>query len=409
MSQKQSTRSGSVVGGVAFIGVQVLVIGVAVTVTAMKLSRDDHLCQPLPPPRAEALVIPPLYDRPEVVSDEQLGDVLWKLRPRLAGPEPKINHVDHALRFWGAEAEFSDPECLSGAQMRELLVNHERFSEAWGAEAEPLLIRKAERWGFREKDGRATSSHVDHTLAGLAEVGTPFDYPVITPEGPTIVGTLVEGALRSFDLQQVEYEWSSLAFVLYLESMGGWRDVNGQEVTFDRLAQRMMRERLKLGVCFGNHRTHTLTIFLRVDDEHKILSPEVRQEVIDHLKHTTQVLLGSQDPAGFWNQYWAMGTPPEPDDATEQAIIDARGRRVVTTGHVLEWWAFAPEEILPPPEVIERAAQWMVGTVMEMSDDEIEVGYTGLSHVGRCLALWRGDFPDRFLALMEAAGERQEL
>ena len=44
-----------------------------------------------------------------------------------------------------------------------------------------------------------------------------------------------------------------------------------------------------------------------------------------------------------------------------------------------------------------------------MTDDEIRSGYTGLSHVGRCLSLWRGDFPDRFLDLMENAGERERL
>ena len=77
----------------------------------------------------------------------------------------------------------------------------------------------------------------------------------------------------------------------------------------------------------------------------------------DHLKKTTEVLVASQAPAGFWNQYWATGTPPQPGDALEQDIIDDRGRCMVATGHVLEWWAFAPEDVLPPPEVTETAPE----------------------------------------------------
>jgi hypothetical protein len=407
MPEKRIKRSGSVAGGAVFLGIQVLVVGIAVTATAFRLTRDEHTSQPLPPARTVPLTVEPLYDRPEVVSDEQLAAVLYKLRPRLAHAQPKINHVDHALRFWGAEAEFSDPECLSGAQMRDLLLNHERFVVAWGKETEPLLKQEEYGWGFRTQEGLATASHVDHTLAGLAEVGTRFDHPVFTPDGEIGVCTLMEAAVRSLDLQQVEYEWSSLAFALYLESMGGWRDLNGQEVTFDRLAERIIRERLKLGVCYGNHRLHTLVIFLRVDDVHPILSPGCRQRVIDHLKETTKVLVASQDPAGCWNQYWATGTPPQPDDAMEQDIIDDRGRCIVATGHVLEWWALAPENILPPPQVIERAGQWLAGQVMNMNDDEIQEGYTGLSHVGRALALWRGHFPAHFLPQVEAFAARQ--
>ena len=403
MNKEPSTNSGTVLGGVVFLGVQVAVVGVAVAVTAIKLNRDEHECQPLPPSRLKPLAVEPLYDRPDFVSDGQLLAVLHKLRPRLAGPEPKINHVDHALRLWGAEAEFSDPECLWGVQMRDLLLNHERFAEAWGKDTEPLLIENGGRWGFRTQEGPATASHVDHTLAGLAEVGTPLDFPVVLPDGRTTVAALVEGSIQSFDLQQVEYEWSSLAYVLYLKSFSGYRDVNGQEITFDRLADRMMRERLKLGVCYGNHRIHTLTVFLRIDDVHPILSPECRRRVIAHLKHTTEVLVASQDPAGFWNQYWATATPPVADDALEQDVVDAPGRRILATGHALEWWALAPREVLPPDDVIQRAAEWAAAEVIAMDDETVRADYTFLSHVGRALALWRGHFPSHFIQDMEEA------
>lgn len=402
MNDKSSRRSRFLYRGLAFVAVQVAVVVVVIGVTLAKRDPVQRSRFVLPPMRDVPLDVRPLYDRPDFVSDEQLAAVLYKLRPRLADPEPKINHVDHALRFWGVEAEFDDPQCLSGRQMHDMLLNHDHFCKAWPEEEEPFLVPNEHCVGIRTKDGKASASHDDHTLAGLAEVGTPLDMPILTHEGPATMRDILEASLRVFDLQQVEYEWSSLAYVLYIESMDGWRDVNGQEVSFDRLAERMMRERRKLGVCYGNHRLHTLVIFLRVDEVHPILSPACRQRVIEHLKGTTEVLVASQDPAGYWNQYWAMGERPVPDDALEQALVDAQGRRILATGHTLEWWAFAPQEILPPDDVIERAAGWVSQEVVGMDDDEVRKKYTFLSHVGRAVALWRGDFPARFLPLMEA-------
>ena len=71
--------------------------------------------------------------------------MLDKLKPRLRMSRPKINQIDHALRFWGVEAAFTEEDCLSGVEMRELLLDHRRFSEAWGLAAldpdhAPVLI-----------------------------------------------------------------------------------------------------------------------------------------------------------------------------------------------------------------------------------------------------------------------------
>ena len=70
-----------------------------------------------------------------------------------------------------------------------------------------------------------------------------------------------------------------------------------------------------------------------------------------------------------------------------------RSRKILATGHALEWWAFAPESVHPPRETMVKAGQWLVKTVDEMSDRDIASSYTFLSHAGRSLALWRGKFP----------------
>src|SRR5690606_25666492 len=162
------------------------------------------------------------------------------------------------LRFWGVEATFDDPACLSGVEMRELLLDHRQYGAAWGSEQKPFLIPTAAGIRVRMQEGDATASHVDHTLACLAEVGTPLDFPVLTPAGETRLRALFDQSLRDFRLNQLEYEWSTLAYALYLPPTRRWFSSEGQEITFDRLARRLMRQRLSLGVCRGHHRLHTL-------------------------------------------------------------------------------------------------------------------------------------------------------
>jgi hypothetical protein len=395
--QRASKRS--TLFGIGFLLLQLVVVAVAIAATSRELHKLEARFD-LPPMRNVPLTVSPLYDRPRVVSDEQLQMALHKLRPRLRGEKPKINHIDHALRFWGLDATFDDPECLAGMEMREVLVNHNRFAKEWGADQPPLLMAKADGIRVRTREGFATASHVDHTLAGLAEIGTPLDFPIQTANASLTARALLEQSLRDFSLNQIEYEWSALAYALYVIPVENWYSKEGQRITFDRLADRIMRQKLNQGVCMGNHRLHALVMMLRVDEQTPILSAEGRARIIDHLTDATGRYVRSQHPDGFWLRTWPSGEPPELGTAD-----DTPAYRIMATGHVLEWWALAPEEVLPPRETIVRAGQWLCRTIENMDDIEIKEGYTYLTHAGRALALWRGHFPAYFLHKFNMDGE----
>ena len=345
-----------------------------------------------PVPRLEPVAIRPLYDDPEAVSDDELQRILVKLQPRLRGPSPKINHVDHALRMWGVPAAFDDEDCLSGVEMRELLLDHRRYSDHWGEASPSLLVPTDDGVSVSVALGPQTSSHVDHTLATMAEIGTPLDYPVITSEGEVALHDLFQTTLKSFSLNQTEYEWSTLVFAIYMPHKAGWYSKGGQHITFDLLADRIMRQRLTQGVCRGNHRTFTLAMLLRIDDQISILSDESRAEVEAWLTDVTNRLVQSQSSEGFWDDQWSgpeiEGTPPPPG-----ANFTTAGMRLNVTGHVLEWWAMAPQEVLPPEDVRRRATRWLIEEVDELSPAEVRQYYTYLTHAGRALAMWRGRFP----------------
>ena len=344
--------------------------------------------------RPEPRSVGPLYDVPEMISDTELREVLERLVPRFAGAKPRTNHVDHALRFWGADAEFNDEGCLSGAAMRDLLLNHRRFAESWGSSEKPLLVDSENGVVVRVEPSLSAASHVDHTIASLAEVGTPLDFPVTTPVGSTDYRALIQASLRNFSLNQVEHEWSALTYALMLQATDKWMTREGQEISFDRLAERSMRQVLQQGVCYGNHRLHELVVLLRVDDQEKILSETMRSKIVSYLQAVSQLLARTQHPEGYWDGLWTgLGT-----QTPEQNLPDGElSEKIIVTGHVLEWLALAPAEVQPSTEVKVRASRWLVNTILEMSSEQIQANFPYLSHAGRALALWRGQTPAQVL------------
>ena len=375
-------------------------------------ARADARLSDLPPLRTRPYDVPPLYDDPAVVSNDDLRRVLPRLALRDAGKNTVIGNVEHALREWGPDAALPAPY-VSGKDLRRLLTDNWRFLGIYGPGQPSLLVDGApgeERPAagaapgvrVRSLEGAISSPHVDHTLASLAEAGTPLDYPLVTPGRRTTLRAMLERSLRSFNLNQAEYEWSALSYALYLPPARSWRTSEGQEMTFDRLAQRIEREELPRGVCSGNHRLHALVVFLRIDDRMaeegapRILSPETRKGIVAYLRGVTARLVAHQHADGFWNGEWPTTTPAS--SAPSEVEGDGRSDRLIVTGHVLEWWSIAPREILPPRAVRVKAGRWLVRTIDAMSADEIQTDFSFLSHAGRALAQWRGLSPAEFLS-----------
>ena len=341
-------------------------------------------------------VVRPQFDFPLVISDQQLEVVLYKLRPRFETLPPKTNFVDHALRMWGAEIDFGD-DSLDGAMMRQLLTDNRLFQEVWGGRELPLLTENKYGIHVRMQEGRSTVSHMDHLLGSLAEVGTPLDFQVVSENQTGTMFDLLKHASRTFSLNQREYEWTALALAFYATNGQPWFTTEGQQIDFDALAARIMRQQQPEGVCYGQHRLYTLTLMLRIDSQmvtesahqNRLLSPESRQQVLDYLGRTTRIAFRTQTSEGFWDGNWPDTSIPVPDPET-----DPLSRRILATGHMLEWWAMAPAELHPPRESIVRAGQWLTRVIVEMDESRVQSNYTFLSHAGRALALWRRKLPD---------------
>ena len=345
------------------------------------------------PPRNEPAVIAPQYNEPRLCTDQQLAEVLDRVKPP-ASPA-NTNNMVHALRLWSKDADFGDERIPSGREMLGYFLDDAVFQKWAGTETPPLFF--VDDNGIQPRifdDGgksRSTSSfHPDDLLATLAESGTPLDAPLHLREGEAKVADLLSDSLRRFHLDRLEYEWSTISYVRYLYPLKEWRNKYGERISVDALVNELLDKAPEAGPCDGLHRLEALVLLYRVDAAavvagHKsILSKSDRCQMLAYMKGTRDLLVAAQSPDGYWARQWSRGTPPDSQDK-KITLHD----KLLVTGHQLEWLALAPEEVQPPRESVVRAGQWLTRTLLEIDQGQLTQTYGPSSHAARALCLWR--------------------
>src|SRR5690606_6831374 len=125
-----------------------------------------------------------------------------------------------------------------------------------------------------------------------------------------------------------------------------------------------------------------------LDEEFDILSEEKQKEVFAYLESVRDSIIASQFEDGHWPSNWPDGAA-----AVAEPIEEDEYKKVIATGHHLEWLSIAPKELHPPEEQIKKAMDWVIETTKKKSKEEIRENYTFFSHVGAALANWRSVRP----------------
>ncbi len=340
--------------------------------------------------------VEPFYNDAEVVSDEELAGVLKKIVPRFSRSHLRPNLVEHALRTWGSKIVFNNPDAISGPQMADFLTDTAKYMDSWGKNNAPLMEPTPDGIHVRWGEDSSSSVHHDHTLAALTEAGLELDAPVYTTIRALQVRNVLAEALRDFQLDERETEWSAMSFTLWLapQKTTVWHNGEGRRITFDMVAERLMRNHKRDGVCLGTHRVYSLMLLLRLNEQSggELITKETAAQIMDYLRTSRDMIMASQSADGSWPANWTDGAAAEANaDPKEKP-----SKRVIATGHHLEWLSIAPAELHPPREQILKAADWLVKNVAETPQAEIDQSYTFYSHVGKALAMWRKTSPAEF-------------
>jgi len=351
----------------------------------LKQELGQQAFTPVPIPREMPIQISKPYNRPDLVSDEDLAAVLAQIQPRFARKEMKPNFIEHALRTWGVLATFQDPSVLSGQEMLEFLTDNAKFVDSWGKDIAPLLQERPLGIGIHWGPDTGASYHHDHLLACITEAGAPLTTPIYGPSrrNATLYDVIQE-SLRDFRLDERETEWTAMAFGLWIPPTGEWIGSGGRQYSFDLLVDRLLRGEQAEGVCGGTHRVYSLMLLIRIDEQYDILSDVARESAWHYLETVRDEITASQFEDGHWNVDWPLGK-----EALTRPQTDPEYKSVIATGHHLEWMSIAPKELLIPEPQIKKAIDWVVANTRRQTPDEIKQKFTFYSHVGAALANWR--------------------
>ncbi|MEX2176254.1 MAG: hypothetical protein WD872_17970, partial [Pirellulaceae bacterium] len=340
--------------------------------------------------RTEPLLVAPRYDEPRVITDEQLAAVLDRVKPP-TGP-PTTNNLIHALRLWGAKADFQDAAIPTGREMQAYFLDDRVFRRFAGERALPIFYRdptgiSARSYDEGPADRETSSHHADDLLATLAEVGTPLDASLHLRDGRANVAELLDSSLGRLHLARFEYEWAMIAYARYVFPQTSFRNRWGERIDVEQLIDEAIGPPLALGPCNGLHRLEALAVLYRADERAQVLGPRTKRKMLAHMQRVSDLLVQSQTVSGYWTRHWPQGAA-----AANQHGGD-RYDQILVTGHQLEWLALAPEEVQPPRENIVRAGQWLTHALLEMDRRELLAAYGPYTHAARGLALWRNQQP----------------
>ena len=374
------------------IAIPPLVVLVGLLVYRFSAGSSEPSSEPLRELDAVPSSIEPRYDLPAVVTDDQLYQVLNRVKPPVA---PFVtNNLLHALRLWGPEADFNDPAIPSGPQMRDYLLDDHVFQSMAPEGAPPIFTIEPDgevrvrSWERDHKFVTTSSYHTADLLATMGEIGLPTNTPLITRNGTATVGQLLESAMQRYTYDQFEYEWSTISYARYVFPLDSFRNKYGEKITKRGIITELAKLAPNLGACNGTHRIEAMVVLNRADE--KLgggLTPREKQFALSYMAQLSANLAASQSSEGYWNREWASGA-----SAREVPLHDLY-EGILVTGHHLEWMALAPPEVLPPRENIVRASQWLVRAMLEEDAEKLYSHYGPCTHAARALCLWRSRDP----------------
>jgi hypothetical protein len=315
---------------------------------------------------------------------------VWDAVIRLEQADTKtMSDFLHILRVFGPDAMVRVGGGTLRAGALDLILDSRRNRDFFHGNPTLIDTRDGVRCRTYDRDQGAKQAerqaHDGQLLAVLAELGIPLHRPLSTSGGSWTVGRLLDDMLANFDLKAREIEWVALAIALYLPPRSGWTDKFGRSYTFGDLVNELMSRTLNSErACAGTHLLYSLAVILRADEEAPVLTAPVRAALRSYLEEKRSLALRTQAQDGTWDVRWYEG---QGDEAALGPSTDRADRKVLATGHQIEWMLLLPTEMLPSRDCILRAANWLHAKLLSEVQPVVVDHYCPYSHAGRVLLI----------------------
>jgi hypothetical protein len=229
--------------------------------------------------------------------------------------------------------------------------------------------------GFRTNVGPGVQGHEGQFLAILAQSYVRSDYPIQIGNRRYTIQDLIKYE-QATCRERTELTFKLIAFCHYLDPQQKWRDNRGHIWSIEKLVAEELAQPINGEACGGTHRLMGLTcaVVQRQDSGLPITGHFDRAQKF--LNEFVAYTLALQNQDGSFSTEWFTRRADEPN----------LERKVQTTGHILEWLVFTlPDQHLKMPQ-IEKAVDFLLGTIGKDPGKDWPIGPRG--HSLRALVLY---------------------
>lgn len=226
------------------------------------------------------------------------------------------------------------------------------------------------------KQGVGVQGHFGQFLAILAQSQMPLNYPMQVEGQEFTVGDLLESEKVTCQTG-MELTFKLIAIAKYSEDLNEtWQNKWGEQWSVERLVKEELAAPIRGAACGGTHRLTGLAHAVRFREQLEQPIDGEFQRAKKFLEDYHRYTYSLQNRDGSFSTEWFRGPGARPD----------LGRRLQTTGHILEWLVFSlPERELTDPRVI-KAVDYLSTIMLANPDRDWEIGPLG--HAIHALALY---------------------
>jgi hypothetical protein len=221
------------------------------------------------------------------------------------------------------------------------------------------------------------------SMLGMAQVASSEH---LTVRGVSYtVANAIQNEVACFTLDG-EIEWTVLSFAIYLPPATGWQNKWGDAFTFDLVADYLANQPFGNGACFGSHKLYALAALLNANHTSSCLAQQSVQKADAHLKSALTLLSENQNDDGSFRIAPFLSAEMSRDE--RRRYLSDSTLPILLTSHSLEWIAIAPDDIVVDPRMIDRACYFLLRSMRQASDTDLETQCALWTHVGNALQLW---------------------
>lgn len=237
----------------------------------------------------------------------------------------------------------------------------------WNGDCQGNHILEVVDGKLAARKGPKVQGHPGQFLAILAQWDIATNCPIKVGKQQFTLEDLIESEkLGCQPGMELTFKLISLSYYLDIDSR--WKNSTGQMWSIERLVREELSQPIVGAACGGTHRLMGLAYAVRKrETSGRPMTGEFRraQKFLDDYHRYTFTKL--QNPDGSFSTEWFKAPGARPD----------LGRRIQTSGHILEWLSYSlPESELQSPKVV-KAVEYLTGVLHDGMSKDWEVGPLG--------------------------------